>query len=77
MTVNVSPAIVTVPVLSGPMLSATLMSTLPLPFPLAPEIIVMNGDVVAAVHAQPLPTVTAITRSALVLLIATVVGEIE
>ena len=77
MTVNVCPATVTMPILSGPTLSATLMNTLPLPLPLAPETIVMNGDVVAAVHAQPLATVTAITRSALELLIATVVGEIE
>ena len=76
MTVNVSPAIVTVSVLAGPILSGIEMNTLPLPLPLDPETIVMNVDVVAAVQAQPLFVVTVIVRSALVLLMVTDSGEI-
>jgi hypothetical protein len=76
-TVNVCPAIVTIPTLSAPTLSAIEMNTLPLPLPLAPETIVMNGAVVAAVHAQPPGAVTVTIRSALELLIDTVLGEIE
>ena len=76
MTVNVCPAIVTMSVLWGPTFSEIVMNTLPLPLPLAPETIVMNDDVVAAVQAQPLFVVTVTIRSALVLLTATDVGEI-
>jgi hypothetical protein len=63
-------------VLRAPTLSETVINTLPLPLPLAPETIVMNGDIVAAVQAQPLFVVTVIIRSALVLLIDADVGEI-
>jgi hypothetical protein len=35
-----------------------LITTLPLPVPLAPDVIVMNEAVVAAVHVQPLCVVT-------------------
>ncbi len=76
-TVNVCPAIVTVPVLGGPALSGMAMNTLPLPIPLAPVRIVMNGEVVLAVHAHPLFVVTMIVDVALVLLMLRVVGEIE
>lgn len=58
LTVNVCPAIVTVPVRFVPEAAATLITTLPLPVPLAPDVIVMNEAVVAAVHAQPLCVVT-------------------
>jgi len=75
-TVNVSPAIVTVSVLSGPTLSGIVSKTLPLPLPLDPEAIVMNVDAVDAVHAQPLLVVTVTVRSALVLLMVTDAGEI-
>jgi len=76
-TVNVCPAIVTVPVLDGPGLSGIAMNTLPLPIPLAPVRIVMNGEVVLAVHAHPLFVVTTIVDVALVLLMLRFVGEIE
>jgi len=75
-TVNVWPAMVTVPVLDGPGLSGIAMSTPPLPVPLAPFGNVMNGEVVVAVHPQPLPVVTVMVAVALVLLMFSVVGEI-
>jgi hypothetical protein len=75
-TMNACPAIVTVPILAGPGLSGTAMNTLPLPDPLAPERIVMNGVVVLAVQAQLDPVVTPIDAVALVLLMLSVVGEI-
>jgi hypothetical protein len=75
-TVNVCPAMVTVPVLGGPELSGIAMNRPPLPVPLAPLGNVMNGEVVLAVHAQPFPVVTVMVAVALVLLMFSVVGEI-
>jgi hypothetical protein len=75
-TVNVCPAIVTAPILGGPVLSGIAMDTLPLPIPLAPIRIEMNGEVVLALQAQPLPVVTMIVAVALELLMLKVVGEI-
>jgi hypothetical protein len=40
-------------------LAATLKATVPLPLPLAPLVIVIQGVVVLAVQAQPVATVTA------------------
>jgi hypothetical protein len=50
---------VSVPVRAGPVLAATVKSTVPLPLPLAPAAIVIHVSVVVAVHAQPLAEVTA------------------
>ena len=60
MTVNVRPAIVTVPVLSFlPGGAAALYATDPLPVPLAPDVTVIQLSWLLAVHAQPLPVDTA------------------
>lgn len=60
MTVKVSPAIVTLPVLSFlPRGAATLYATVPLPVPLAPDVTVIQSAVLLAVHAQPLAVDTA------------------
>lgn len=66
-TVNVNPAIVIVPerpVL--PVLAAMLYETVPAPVPLAPEVIVIHGTLLAAFHAQPgvVPTDTVPVRAA-------------
>ena len=52
-TVNVSPAIVSVPMRALPVLEATLKPTLPFPFPLAPAVTVIHGALLDAVHAHP------------------------
>jgi hypothetical protein len=57
-TVTVFPATVTAPVRSAPESAATLMTALPLPVPLAPDVSVMNEADVLAVQAQPLCVVT-------------------
>jgi hypothetical protein len=58
-TVNVRPAIVNVPVREAePLLAATENATVPPPLPLLPEVIVTKPELLAAVHAQPLPAVT-------------------
>ena len=54
-TVNVLPAIVSVPVRSAPELAATENVTVPLPLPLAPDAIVIHVAPLVAVHAQPAP----------------------
>jgi len=59
-TVNVWPPIVSVPVRSGPAFAPALNSTLPLPVPLAPAVIVSHGSFLVAVHVQPAGAVTAI-----------------
>ena len=53
MTVNVWPAIVSVPLRAAPVLAATLNSTDPLPLPLAPEVMLIQDALVDAVHVQP------------------------
>jgi hypothetical protein len=43
---------VTVPLRTLPWFGAIVRTTLPLPVPLAPDLIVMNGELLTAVHAQ-------------------------
>ena len=58
-TVNVAPAIVSVPVrLEATVFAATLNPTVPLPDPVAPLVTVIHAALLAAVHAQPAPAVT-------------------
>jgi hypothetical protein len=58
-TVNVSPATVNVPDLVPPVVAAALNCTVPFPLPLAPDVIVSQFTLLAAVHAQPAAAVTA------------------
>jgi hypothetical protein len=54
LTVNVRPAIDTVPERPlAPLFAATLYDTLPLPLPLALEVIVIHASPLVAVHAHP------------------------
>lgn len=55
---NVCVAIVAVPVRAAPVFAATLKPTGPFPVPLAPDVMVIHGAWLAAVHAQPAPAVT-------------------
>jgi hypothetical protein len=57
-TVNVWPAIVTVPALAAPVFAAMLMPTEPLPVPDAPAVTVIHGAPLAAVHVQTAVVVT-------------------
>ena len=58
-TVNVAPAIVSVPVrLEATVLVATLKPTVPLPDPVAPLVTVIQVALLAALHAHPVPAVT-------------------
>lgn len=60
MTVMVCPATVSVPVRGlESAFAATAKSTLPLPEPLLPLVIVIQAALLDAVHAQPLLVVTA------------------
>jgi hypothetical protein len=52
-TVNVWPAIVSVPFRTAPVLAATLKFTFPGPVPLAPEVTVIHVAVLDADHAHP------------------------
>ena len=52
-TVNVRLATVKVPVLAEPVFAATLNVTVPLPVPLAPELIVIHDAPLVAVHGHP------------------------
>lgn len=64
-TVNVRPAIVTVPVrcaVAG--LAAMVMLTVPLPVPLAPAVTVIHPAPLAAVHAQVEVTLTVVDSPA-------------
>jgi hypothetical protein len=58
-TVNVSPAMVNVPVRSPPVFAATLNVTVPLPLPLEPVVTVIQLALLTAVQAQPDCVVTA------------------
>ena len=49
-TVNVRPAIVSVPVRAAPVLPATLNATDPLPVPMAPDVTVIHSAALAEVH---------------------------
>ena len=55
---KVCPATVKVPVLEAPVLALTEKATVPLPVPLAPEVIQIQLSLLFAVQAQPLPAVT-------------------
>ena len=57
-TVNVCPAIVTVPARAAPAFAATVSVTVPLPVPLPPADTVMNGSLLTAVQLQVLAMVT-------------------
>jgi hypothetical protein len=57
-TVKVCPAIVTVPVRAAPALAATENVIDPLPLPVVPEITVIHGTLLAAVHAHPAAALT-------------------
>ena len=60
-TVNVAPAIVSVPVrLDATVFAAMSNVTEPLPDPVAPPVRVIHAALLAAVHAQPVATVTAL-----------------
>jgi len=54
----VCPAIVIVPERPGPLVEATVKLTVPFPLPPDPELIVIHGCALVAVHAQPAPAVT-------------------
>jgi hypothetical protein len=58
LTVNVRPAIVTVPERPGPLVAAIVRFTVPLPEPLPPDETVIHETLLFAVHAQPAPAVT-------------------
>ena len=59
MIVKVAPAIVSVPVrLEATVFAATLNPTVPLPDPVAPLVTVIHAALLAAVHEQPVATVT-------------------
>lgn len=64
MTVTVWFATVNVPVRASPMFAATLIATVPLPVPLAPEVIDNQDALVVAVHVHPAAAVTAIGPAA-------------
>ena len=58
-TVNVWPAMVSVPVRAAPVLAATLNATVPGPLPLAPLVTVIQVVLLTPVHAHPVAAVTA------------------
>ena len=58
MTVKAWPAIVIVPLRADPVLAATLNPTGPLPVPDVPEVTVIHGTPLVAVHVHPAPAVT-------------------
>src|SRR5262245_28640611 len=60
-TVTVWPAIVSVPVLTGPAFALTATLTVPLPVPLLPAVIVMNDALLIAVQGGVHAVVTAMT----------------
>ena len=52
-TVNVWPPAVIAPLRGGPLLAAAVKRTVPLPVPLAPDVMVIHGTADEAVHSQP------------------------
>jgi hypothetical protein len=58
LTVKVCPATVSVPERGPPVVDEARNCTLPVPDPLAPDVIVSHASLLVAVHAQPLPVVT-------------------
>jgi hypothetical protein len=59
LTVNVCPAIVTVPARAAPVFAAMLIPTEPLPVPEAPDVTVIHGAALTDVHAHAAVVVTA------------------
>jgi hypothetical protein len=57
-TVNVCPAIVTVPVLAFVGLAATAKVTVPFPFPITPDVTVIHESLLTTFHVQPLAAAT-------------------
>jgi hypothetical protein len=58
-TVNVAPAIVSVPVrFDAALFAATLKAAVPLPDPVAPPVTEIQASLLAAVHEQPVATLT-------------------
>lgn len=76
-TVTVRPAIVSVPVLVGPLLAATATLTDPFPVPLFPDVIVMNVALLAAVHGATQFVVTEKTAVPPPAKTVTLVGDTE
>ena len=74
-TVTVCPATVNVPERAGPAAAATLNDTVPVPFPFAPDAIVIHGWLLDAVHGQPALLVMVATKGPPSAPAATVVGE--
>ena len=59
---NVCPAIVIVPIRGVVLvLPGTVYWTLPLPVPLLPEVIVMKGSLLTAIHEQSVPVTLTLT----------------
>jgi hypothetical protein len=76
-TVNVWPAIVTVPVRAFPVLAFARMATVPLPVPDAPLVTVSHCAFAAAVHAQVEPVATVTDSVPPFAATAPLVGEIS
>jgi hypothetical protein len=76
-TVNVCPAIVSVPVRAAPPFAAIANVTVPLPVPEAPAVTVIQLTPDAAVHEHPLPAVTAVDPDPPLATTAWLVGAIE
>jgi hypothetical protein len=77
-TVRVCPAIVSVPVRGDvTVLAAMEKATVPLPDPLAPDVIVSQASLLVAVHEQPLVVVTVALLDPAVAAGFKEVGEIE
>jgi hypothetical protein len=76
-TVNVWPAMVIVPVRCAvPVFAATMMPTVPLPVPVAPEPIVNHAALLVVLQAQVLPAVTPIATGSPAAGEVRLVGEI-
>jgi hypothetical protein len=77
-TVKVAPAIVMLPVLSFLLeFAAALYPTVPLPMPVAPDVIVIQAALLLAVHRQTPGVDTATVPVAAAAEIVTLVGVIE
>jgi hypothetical protein len=63
-TVNVRVATVNVPVRWAPVLAPTVNVALPFPLPLAPDPTFSQEALLEAVHAHPVPAVTAMVEPA-------------
>src|SRR6187200_1590935 len=61
-TVTVRPATLMVPVRDGPVAAAAVKVMVPAPSPLTPEVMVIHGALLVAVHEQPAAAVTPTDR---------------